>query len=88
MAKDNERERLSYVQIDSKLWAVMRENQTRPRAMINRVTAYDGVEQYFLMTRHPEPPNQREPEGIALAAQIAQITTRSRKSLRSNLVIY
>lgn len=59
MANDNERERMPYIQIDSDLWAIMREDQTRPRAMIKRVTAYDGVEQYFLMTWHPEPTQRK-----------------------------
>lgn len=59
MAKDNERERMPYIQVDSDLWAIMREDETRPRAMIKRITAYDGVEQYFLMTWHPDPTQRK-----------------------------
>lgn len=33
MAKDNERERLPYIQIDSDLQTIMREVETKPRAM-------------------------------------------------------
>lgn len=54
-----ERDRMPYIQIDADLWVVMREDKYRPRAVIKRVTAYDGVEQYFLLTWQKDPTQRK-----------------------------
>ena len=54
-----ERERMPYIQVDADLWIVMREDKTRPRAVIERVQWHDGSEQYMLKTWHPEPGQRR-----------------------------
>lgn len=54
-----ERDRMPYIQIDADMWVVMREDKYRPRAVIKRVTAYDGVEQYFLLTWQMDPTQRK-----------------------------
>lgn len=54
-----ERDRMPYIQITADLWIVMREDKTRPRAVIERVRWHDGSEQYLLKTWHTEPGQRR-----------------------------
>lgn len=54
-----ERERQPYVQIDTDLWAVMRESKEQPRAMILRIADRQQIEKYLLLTWHPEPHRRR-----------------------------
>lgn len=50
---------MPYLQIDADTWAILRENPDRPKAMIRRFVAIDGVEQYLLFTWHSDPHQQR-----------------------------
>lgn len=59
MQNSAERDRMPYIQVDADLWVVMREDKYRPRAVIKRVTAYDGVEQYFLLTWQMDPTQRK-----------------------------
>jgi len=59
MNDPHERDRMPYIQVDADLWVVMREDKYRPRAVIKRVTAYDGVEQYFLLTWQMDPTQRK-----------------------------
>lgn len=54
-ADNQERERMPYVQIDTDLWAVLRESKEHPAAVISRITAVNGEPRFFLMTWHPNP---------------------------------
>lgn len=52
-------DRQPYIQIETDLWAVMREPKDRPRAMIMRVTDWQQIEKYLVLTWHPEPHRRR-----------------------------
>lgn len=48
-----------YIQIDTNLWAVMREPADRPVAMILGMANRDNVPLFFVMTWHPIPDRRR-----------------------------
>lgn len=50
---------MPYVQIDTNLWAVMRESPVRPVAMIQGLANRENVPLFFVLTWHPEPSRRR-----------------------------
>ena len=48
-----------YIQIDTNLWAVMREPADRPVAMILGMANRDNVPLFFVLTWHPIPDRRR-----------------------------
>lgn len=48
-----------YIQIDTNLWAVMREPVDRPVAMILGMANRENVPLYFVLTWHPIPDRRR-----------------------------
>lgn len=52
-------DRQPYIQIDTNLWAVMRESRDRPVAMILGLANRDSVPLFFVTTWHPVPDRRR-----------------------------
>lgn len=48
-----------YIQIDTNLWAVMREPVDHPKAMILGLANRDNVPLFFVLTWHPIPDRRR-----------------------------
>lgn len=47
------------IQVETNLWVLMREDKRRPKAVVRRYVAVDGVEQFLLFTWHSDPSQQR-----------------------------
>lgn len=52
-------DRQPYIQIDTNLWAVMRESRSQPVAMILGLANRDSVPLFFVTTWHPVPDRRR-----------------------------